>query len=285
MVLTAPPSGPSWNEVVAPFGAGLSLGRPSTNQVHMVDSTNDRLLTLDTETGTFVSSIRLLGKPQGLMALSVDQQFLYIPLTSAQMLQIISLTNLAACDMVPLTVVPTSLAAGADGMLYIMVNGRITKIDPTTGQNLGAVGRSYYQPIIKVNASGTRLYIMELGLSGGGSKIDEYAVVPSEAPTFVASHYTTKSNDKDFVIAEDISTLYSTSGGEYGVGVWDMINRTYRFWPYDAAYGAGVAMIPNDAYVYGASGLDDCIRALQCDALESRRYSARMESWRCDTPP
>jgi plastocyanin len=76
MVLTAPPSGPSWNEVVAPFGARLSLGRPSTNQVHMVDSTNDRLLTLDTETGTFVSSIRLLGKPQGLMALSVDQQFL-----------------------------------------------------------------------------------------------------------------------------------------------------------------------------------------------------------------
>src|SRR5262249_38571967 len=75
----------------------------------------------------------------------------------------------------------------------------------------------------------------------------------SALPGYVNNHYTSKANDKDFVIAEEISTLYSTSGGVYGIGVWDMINRTYRFWPYDSAYGAAVALVPNDTYVYGAS--------------------------------
>jgi plastocyanin len=252
IVMTRPTAG-SWQEQVVPFAPGTSLARTDTNLVHLVDSTNDQLLTLDTDTGNFISSIRLLGRPQGLMCFSQNQQYLYVPLYSSQMLQIISVAELTTWDVVPLPVAPQTMAAGADGMLYVVVGGSLTKINPATGRNLGALTRSFYNPIIKANRSGTRLYIMELGLSGGGWMIDEYAVVDSALPTHVTSHYTTKSNDKDFVIAEDISTLYSTSGGVYGVGVWDMINRSYRFWPYESAYGAAVAMIPNDSYVYGAS--------------------------------
>src|SRR6185436_11526898 len=130
----------------------------------------------------------------------------------------------------------------------------ITKIDPIAGQNLGSVFHSFYAPIIKANPSGTRLYIMELGLSGGGSMIDEYATVPSALPSYVTNHFTSKANDKDFVIAEDIGWLYSTSGGVYGIGAWDMNTRRYSYWPYDSAYGVAVAMVPNDSFVYGASG-------------------------------
>jgi len=136
-----------------------------------------------------------------------------------------------------------------------MADGQITKVDPTTGQTLGAVSRGFYSPIIKANASGTRLYIMELGLSGGSAMIDEYAVVASALPSYVTNHFTNgKANDKDFVIAEDIGWLYSTSGGVYGIGAWDMNNRRYSYWPYDSAYGVAVAMVPNDSFVYGASG-------------------------------
>jgi hypothetical protein len=245
----------TWQERQVSFDIGPSIARPDTNLVHIVDSTNDRLLTLDTGSGAFVSSIRLYGKLafSGLMCFSVDGQLLYVPLNTSNRLQVISLATLTTTDIVPLTVAPGSIAAGSDGALYAAVNGRITKIHPTTGQNLGAVSRSFYAPLLKANGSGTRLYIMELGLSGGGSMIDEYAVVPSALPTYVTDHYPSKANDKDFVIAEDIGWLYSTSGGVYGIGAWNMNTRTYSFWPYDSAYGAAVAMVPNDSFVYGAS--------------------------------
>ena len=119
---------------------------------------------------------------------------------------------------------------------------------------MGTVLGGFYAPLIKANNSGTRLYVMELGLSGGGAKINEYAIMPSSPPTYVTNHFNNgKSNDKDFMIAEDIGWLYSTSGGIYGVGAWDMNTRTYSFWPYGSAYGAAVAMVPNSSLVYGAS--------------------------------
>ncbi len=245
----------SWQEASVAFDIGVSIARPDTNLIHFVDQTNDRLLTLNTDTGAFISSIRLHGKlaSSGLMCFSLDGQFLYLPLDAVKKLQVISLATLSTVDVIPLTVSPTSIAAGSDGKLYAMANGQLTKIDPATGQTLGALPWSFYSPIMKANASGTRLFIMELGLSGGGSMIDEYAVVPSALPTYVTNHFSGKSNDKDFVIAEDIGRLYSTSGGVYGVGMWDMTNRTYSFWPYDAPYGVGVAMVPNDSFVYGCS--------------------------------
>jgi hypothetical protein len=95
---------------------------------------------------------------------------------------------------------------------------------------------------------------VETGLSGGASAVDEYAVVASAVPSYVASHYSTKANDKDLVIAEDIGWLYLASGGVYGVGAWDMNTRTYSYWPFGSPYAVAVAMVPGDTVVYGASG-------------------------------
>lgn len=245
----------AWQEAQVSFNIGASIARTTTNLIHIVDSTNDRLLTLDTASGTFISSIRLHGKLafSGLMCFSLDEQTLYVPLYNTNKIQVISLATLTTTDLIPLTVSPTSVAAGSDGALYAAANSYITKIDPITGQSLVAIPWSFYSPLLKANGSGTRLYIMELGLSGGGSMIDEYAVVPGGLPTYVANHFNGKSNDKDFVIAEDIGWLYSTSGGVYGVGAWNMNTRTYSFWAYGAAYGAAVAMVPNSPVVYGAS--------------------------------
>ena len=268
VVTTFSGSGSTWHEVVAPFNIASSLAQPTNNLVHIVDSTSDRLLTLNTETGAFISSVRLLGKTgSSLMTFSVDNQFLYVPLNAAQMLQVISLANLETWDLVPLSVAPGSLAAGSDGKIYAIANSQITKIDPATGHTLGVVARSFYgSPLIKANASGTRLFIMELGLSGGSSMIEEYAVTPG-VPEHVAGHFNSKSNDKDFVIAEEINTLYSTSGGVYGIGVWDMINRTYQYWPFDVPYGAAVAIVPNGPYVYGASAWSSDARIRRFDKI------------------
>jgi len=246
----------NWQEAAVPFDIGPSIARSDTNLIHIVDATNDRLLTFDTASGSFISSIRLEGKLafSGLMCISLDGQVLYVPLGNTNKLQVISLATLTTLDLVPLTGSPASLAAGSDGALYVIANSQITKINPTTGQTLGARLDYLYSPLMKGNASGTRLYVMELGLSGGTAMINEYAVVPGSLPSYVTNHFTNgKSNDKDFVIAEDIGWLYSTSGGVYGVGAWNMATRLYYFWPYDSAYGAAVAMIPNDSFVYGAS--------------------------------
>src|SRR6266478_3465491 len=257
IVATTSGAASTWQEAQLSFDIGASIARPNTNLIHVVDSTNDRLLTLDTASGNFISSIRLYGKltSSSLMCFSADGQFLYLPLYSSGKLPVISLASLTTPDLVPLNISPNSVAAGSDAALYAAANGQINKLDPTTGQNLGAVPRAFYSPIIKANASGTRLYIMELGLSGGSAMIDEYAVVASDLPSYVTNHITTgKENDKDFVIAEDIGWLYSTSGGVYGIGAWDMNTRRYSYWPYDSAYGVAVAMVPNDSFVYGASG-------------------------------
>jgi plastocyanin len=255
-IMATAAAGLAWQEAQLSFDTGVSIARPNTNLVHLVDQTNDRLLTLNTDSGTFVSSIRLQGKLgfSGLMCFSLDGQFLYVPLNAARKLQVISLGTLATVDVVPLTISPNSAAAGSDGMLYVIADSEITKINPATGQKLGTTSGYFYSPMLKANGSGTRLYLMELGLSGGGAMIDEYAVVPSAMPSYVTNHFNSKANDKDFVIAEDISRLYSTSGGVYGIGAWNMTNRTYSYWPYDSAYGVAVAMVPNDTFVYGSSG-------------------------------
>jgi len=86
----------TWQEAQLPFDLGASIARPNTNLIHVVDSTNDRLLTLDTASGNFISSIRLYGKLAGssLMSFSLDGQVLYVPLYSSGKLQVISLASL-----------------------------------------------------------------------------------------------------------------------------------------------------------------------------------------------
>lgn len=247
----------TWSEPQLSFDIGVSLARPNTNLVHIVDQTNDRLLTLDTDTGTFISSVRLQGKttPTGLMCLSLDDQFLYVPINSAQRLQVISLATLTTVDTVPLTGAPKSLAAGADGMLYAIVNDAIRKIDPITGQLSAPASKTYYQPLLKANQSGNRLYVAETGITGGGMKIDEYSVVPGGQPQYLTNHIPNKKNERDFVIAEDINTIYSTSGGVHGVEKWNMTTRSNVFFSHDEAwYGKAVATVPGSASVYGASG-------------------------------
>lgn len=255
--IVATNAGPSnWQESTVPFDIGASIARTDTNLIHVVDTTNDRLLTFDTESGKFVSSIRLEGKLGyvGSMCFSLDGQLLYVPLINSNKLQVISLATLTTQDLVPLNFSPSSLAAGCDGALYSVPPFQVTKINPATGQTLGFNPYYFGGGLIKANGSGTRLYIMEPGLGGGNAMIDEFAVVPSGLPSYVTNHFNEKANDFDFVIAEDIGWLYSASGGVYGIGAWNMATRTYYFWPFDAAYGAAVAMIPNDSFVYGAAG-------------------------------
>ena len=79
-----------WPEVQVSFNTGPSIARTTTNLIHVVDLNNDRLLTLDTESGSFISSIRLYGQFAfaGLMCFSLDEQFLYVPLSSTNKLQV-----------------------------------------------------------------------------------------------------------------------------------------------------------------------------------------------------
>lgn len=236
---------------------GESLAEVGRNFVHVVDKARPALLTLDTATGEFRSGVKLAGVPGygALMCTSRDEQKLFIPLTSAQKIQVLSLKDFTTIDILHVGISPNCLAMAAGDIIYATTSdGRITALNSTTGRIL-STGSSLDASLIKIDSTGTRLFTMRLGISGGGNMIQEYSVANGQAPVFVRGHNPSGSaNDADFEVDTTRNTLYATAGGVYGIGVWNMSTETYRFWPYDAAYGVAVAHVPDTEFVYGASG-------------------------------
>lgn len=223
--------------------------------MHLIDRTNSRLLTIDTDTGDALASIGLAGTPDvgALMSISPDGRTLCVPLSSSSKLQFVSLSNLVTEDILSTGVAPGCTAAGSDGQLYVVSQGTLYKVDPTTGQAI-STGRQFYAPLLKANATGTKLYVMELGLSGGGETIEEFAVVPGGMPSRVKGHGPGKANDKDFEVNETDGLIYATAGGVYGINTIDAKTGSTRFWSYDSPYGVATAYFPGGEFVYGASG-------------------------------
>jgi hypothetical protein len=248
------PTSPRGQRVVA-FEVGESYAETERNRVHVIDRTNDRLITIDTDSGNVLASTGLMGKPAygALMSVSLDGSTLCVPLTSSSKLQFVSLSDLTTRDIVSTGVPPGSTAAGADGQIYVTSGDKIYKVDPVSGAAVGVLS-GYYAPLLKGNADGTRLYVMELGLSGGGETVVELAVVPGGSPQFTHRYGPGKANDKDFEINEADGLIYTTAGGVYGINAIDVQTGSTRFWSFDAAYGAAVAFQPGGDFVYGASG-------------------------------
>src|SRR2546430_17603182 len=99
------------------FVVGESIAETKRSYVHFLRANAGELYTLDTDSGNFVAATKLAGIPgyAATLCFSLDETLLYVPLTSAQKIQIISLATLSTVDIINVGIAARSLAPGFDG--------------------------------------------------------------------------------------------------------------------------------------------------------------------------
>jgi len=144
------------------FQIGDLLSDPTRDLAYVIDNTDQHLLAINTDNGTVSKSVRLASSPGiGHLALSADGLHLYIALTAAQQIQVISLPNLEQSDIINLNFEPYSLAAGADGKLDVSSADNaweyLRQVDPVSGETLGSFGLQtyYYDSILRLSGDQT----------------------------------------------------------------------------------------------------------------------------------
>ncbi len=250
--------GKSHLEVQTSWEIGAMAGDPGRPLSYIVDETNQKLIAFNTDTGIADADIAISDDPEnGILSLSPDGNTLYLstPVTS----KIHSFTagsNLTSTGSVTLPFPVSDFVIGSDGFLYVVENELLTKIDLSTGVVQGAIqDPDYYgAPLLRRNGSGTVIYVMERGLSGGSSAVDKFTIVPDALPSLTGTAFTGKSNDHDLSIDDSRDKLFLTGGGTYGLLIWDQILQIENYWEFDSPYGDAVTQIPALPSVFGASG-------------------------------
>src|SRR5687767_13757254 len=94
---------------------GESFAETTRNYVHVVDNSRGALFTLDTATGEFLAATKLRGVPNSaaLMCASRDNTKLFVPLSSARAIQVISFADLSTIDILHVPLAPQCLAMAA----------------------------------------------------------------------------------------------------------------------------------------------------------------------------
>lgn len=250
------------HEVMTTWQVGSTLGDPTRNLVYIVDETNSKLIALDSDTGATVADVTIpIAPDDGELALSPDGSTLYLsaPL-SARLLRFSAGSSPAYLGEVSLPYVAHYFVIGSDGYFYGIdtASDKLEKVDLATGSRMGAVATPtfYGTPLIKRNSTGSTIYVLERGLSGGSAAVDVFDVVANDVPTYNGAIFGSKSNDQDLSIDESRNLVFRNAGGVYGMSVWNLANSGQSFWPYDDAYGTAVAQIPSLPDVFGASGSD-----------------------------
>jgi hypothetical protein len=249
-------------EVQVNFQVGDLLSDPTRDLAYVVDITDQRLLAINTDTGTVAKALRLPSSPgTGHLALSADGSHLYIPLPSAQQIEAVSLPNLEQSDIINLNFQPACVATGANGKLYVSSNaaggGYLTQVDPVSGETLGSFGNQIYSSdyLLRASDDNSGLYTVWTGVSGFGN-VDAYTVNSSGLPTYEKSYSIDLENQFDIAIDTAYQRIYSIAGGIYGVGVIDMVHGTTTTWSDSSnypPYGDAVAFLPSGTFIYGGS--------------------------------
>lgn len=236
---------------------GDMTGDPARNSVYIVDETNQKLIAFNTGTGSADADIDLPVDPSGgKLALSPNGSTLYLSTPLSQ--RVLSFTVgplLTLTENIQLTIPLTSFVEGSDGHLYGIHDGDLYKIDPELGEVSGTLNNVAYTfgGLIRRDEMGTRLYLMDQGLSSGAGGIADYRVQTGHMPTYAGTRFTSKSNDRDLSVDLGRNRLFRASGGVYGIGVWDLENGIGNFWPFGSPYGSAVAQHPDLPTVFGAS--------------------------------
>jgi DNA-binding beta-propeller fold protein YncE len=242
------------------FQVGALLSNPTRNLCYIIDRTNQRLLALDTASGTVSAVVRLAADPgAGEMALSPDGARVFVALTPHNRIQVLNAATLEPVEVIHLSFSPFSLSIGANAKIYASSSQtwtQLREIDPETGVSRPIGTKNYYGgSLLRTSGDHARLYAAEIGLSGGTTQMYEYSIGTDATPAVTGSYPYYPSNLRDFRLDEDKRRIYLAAGGTYGVQVTQMDQGlSGLLWPFDAPYGAGVAYLPGSRYVYGGSG-------------------------------
>ena len=261
-------------EVALNFSCGEMKADPARNRIYLLNKTDLRVLAIDTDSGQVTAMAALDGSPEiappvengslrsGQLAVSLDDRRLYVALTADRKIQVFELPDLTPVTTFPVDFAPESLACGVNGRLYASSTdywGPIREVNANNGQVIQTFdgGRQFYMhALLRASRDGARLYVGETGLrvEGGPAYVYEYNIGGATA-TLVNRHPLWMVYLKDFGVDELKRRLYTLHGGIYGVELTDLDTGQFgEVWSFDSAYSAGVAFLPYDPVIYGASG-------------------------------
>jgi hypothetical protein len=246
---------------VVNFTIGRMVADPDRNLVYVADKTTARILAVDTGLGRSVGSGAAAGNP-GALAVSIDDQRLFVAEPGAFQIQVLSLPSLTPMTTLPVGFEVDNLVAAANDHLFVSTPSKlygydIDEVDAATGTNLGTISKGpYFAPLLRTNPTGTHLYIHETGVSGPDTNIDEYDVGGPGPYSLNNGYLAPLSNSKDFIVNESARRIYTSDGGVYGVGVTNMDTNQDTVWSFGGApYGDAVAALASGP-IYGASYFD-----------------------------
>jgi len=251
-------------EVNVPWKPGDMIANPAANLVYVINETDGDLLAISTQSGSVVAHKRLSYSPQGAqLFLLPDASALYLSVPSNRKLYTLSPADLSEIAVTNLEVEIGSFVIAADGFLYSVGKHEglgdrknVVKLNASSGAELermtnSSVHRNY---LFRLNSSGNAFYVMAVGTSGLPSSVSEF-ITSAGAPIFAAMHYTNASNDQDLSVDDANDRLYRSSGGIYGLSVWNISGQTQEFWTFDGpAYGTAVTQLPGSDTVWAGAG-------------------------------
>lgn len=258
---------PVWSELVDPaprteqmlnWKMGDMKADPTLNLVYILNSTDNRLLALDTSTGTTIASVSVPSAVEnGKIEFSIDGETVYVSTPYTNSLHSFTTGSLTPIGSVDLEHSVRDFVIGSDGFLYAVRSApginELLKIDVSTGFIVSAStpAPSTINAMMIRNSAGNRIFLMAVEGSG---RVEEIAVNPGSAPVHTATHEIGVSNARDLTFDESSNTLYATGGGTYGIQSYNINTMVSTFWPYGSAYGVAVAQISGSSDVFGASG-------------------------------
>jgi len=262
--LQLPPSPPGMEpeshlEVQIAWKGGHLLGDPWRDYFYLVDETNSLLLAVNAETGETDAEVAIEDSPvNGQLSMSHDGSRLYLATPATGRLhRFVPGSSLAFEGKADLPVAAESVAFGASGLAYACVAKVLHWFDPVTGVSQGSLdtpGSPSSKYLVRIDASGTKLFVLQRDTSGSSGPVFEYGLSSEGVPEYLDRLLDTAANHQDLSIDEARGMLFGSAGGRYGIDVWRKAPRIRSLWPFSEPFGRGVAQLPSLTSVFGASG-------------------------------
>ncbi len=255
------------------FKPGELVADPVRDVVYMIDQTHSRVIAFSMSSCRPVGAVALAGSPRipdpasatgsgsGHMAISEDGSTLYVAVSGAGRIQVVSLPDMTSQRVFEYSFHPVSLACGWGNKLYVSTYdylGKIYQIDAATGGVLGefegGISDMYRNALLRSNGDGTSIFVGEKGkkVEGGQGFIIEFDASLSGIPVLKELHPYVEEYMTDFAVDESSRRIYTVNKDVHTVQVTDMDRGTYDVaWPLDATKGAAVVFNEDLPYVYG----------------------------------
>jgi hypothetical protein len=244
------------------FVPGAMLADTTRDVVYVSDTTNNRILSIDTNSGTVLAGGPLAGViGRGDIALSADGGSIAVALFESSRVHILSSTTLASREVLHLNFKPVSVAFGANGRLYAsngVTSSRLSEFDPERG-TWTFIGSKFHRSSNQLRSSidRSRLFVCEVGYSGTSIAVDEYSVAGDTSSAVARPHfYKGTGATGDIALDEAQDRFFAAMAATHGLQVTALRRGlTEGVWPFaaDQYHGKGCALTHDGDFIYAGS--------------------------------